>query len=94
MKFSFTTLIPPSSCSIQYELLYDTLFSEILSREKKDFFTIFSRKHDNPAGIPFSGAHQRDIGFCEQAYGVALFLDEISEMDYRTHFRKAAFLQA
>jgi hypothetical protein len=39
------------------------MFSEILSREKKDFFTIFSKKHDNPAGIPFTGAHRRDIGF-------------------------------
>jgi len=41
----------------------------------------------------FTGAHQRHIGFCEQANGGTLFLDEICEMDYDVQAKLLRFLQ-
>jgi len=41
----------------------------------------------------FTGAHQRHIGYCEQADGGTLFLDEIAEMDYNVQAKLLRFLQ-
>lgn len=41
----------------------------------------------------FTGAHQKHIGFCEQANGGTLFLDEICEMDYKVQAKLLRFLQ-
>lgn len=41
----------------------------------------------------FTGAHQKHIGFCEQADGGTLFLDEICEMDYEAQAKLLRFLQ-
>ncbi len=41
----------------------------------------------------FTGAHQRHIGYCEQAHGGTLFLDEIAEMDYNVQAKLLRFLQ-
>jgi DNA-binding NtrC family response regulator len=41
----------------------------------------------------FTGAHQRYMGFCEQADGGTLFLDEICEMDYNVQAKLLRFLQ-
>jgi len=41
----------------------------------------------------FTGAHQRHIGFCEQAHGGTLFLDEICEMDYDVQAKLLRFLE-
>jgi two-component system repressor protein LuxO len=41
----------------------------------------------------FTGAHQRHIGYCEQADGGTLFLDEIAEMDYIVQAKLLRFLQ-
>ncbi|MHC4560161.1 MAG: sigma-54-dependent transcriptional regulator [Planctomycetota bacterium] len=41
----------------------------------------------------FTGAHQKHIGFCEQANGGTLFLDEICEMDYNVQAKLLRFLQ-
>ena len=41
----------------------------------------------------FTGAHQKHIGFCEQADGGTLFLDEICEMDYEVQAKLLRFLQ-
>lgn len=41
----------------------------------------------------FTGAHQRHMGFCEQADGGTLFLDEICEMDYNIQAKLLRFLQ-
>ena len=41
----------------------------------------------------FTGAHQKHIGFCEQADGGTLFLDEICEMDYNVQAKLLRFLQ-
>lgn len=41
----------------------------------------------------FTGAHQRHMGFCEQADGGTLFLDEICEMDYSIQAKLLRFLQ-
>ncbi len=41
----------------------------------------------------FTGAHQRHIGFCEQANGGTLFLDEICEMGYDVQAKLLRFLQ-
>ncbi len=42
----------------------------------------------------FTGAHQKHIGFCEQADGGTLFLDEICEMDYEAQAKLLRFLQS
>ena len=41
----------------------------------------------------FTGAHQKHIGYCEQADGGTLFLDEICEMDYNVQAKLLRFLQ-
>ncbi len=41
----------------------------------------------------FTGAHQKHIGYCEQADGGTLFLDEICEMDYDVQAKLLRFLQ-
>jgi DNA-binding NtrC family response regulator len=41
----------------------------------------------------FTGAHEKHIGFCEQADGGTLFLDEICEMDYNVQAKLLRFLQ-
>ncbi len=41
----------------------------------------------------FTGAHEKHIGFCEQANGGTLFLDEICEMDYNVQAKLLRFLQ-
>ncbi|MHC4483118.1 MAG: sigma-54-dependent transcriptional regulator, partial [Planctomycetota bacterium] len=41
----------------------------------------------------FTGAHQQHIGFCEQADGGTLVLDEICEMDYEVQAKLLRFLQ-
>ncbi len=41
----------------------------------------------------FTGAHERHIGFCEQADGGTLFLDEICEMDYNVQAKLLRFLE-
>ncbi|MFC1760827.1 sigma-54-dependent transcriptional regulator [Planctomycetota bacterium] len=41
----------------------------------------------------FTGAHQRHVGYCEQADGGTLFLDEIAEMDYNVQAKLLRFLQ-
>ncbi|MBW8002265.1 MAG: sigma-54-dependent Fis family transcriptional regulator [Planctomycetes bacterium] len=41
----------------------------------------------------FTGAHQRHIGYCEQANGGTLFLDEICEMNYNVQAKLLRFLQ-
>jgi len=41
----------------------------------------------------FTGAHQRHIGYCEQANGGTLFLDEICEMNYDVQAKLLRFLQ-
>jgi DNA-binding NtrC family response regulator len=41
----------------------------------------------------FTGAHERHIGFCEQADGGTLFLDEFCEMDYNIQPKLLRFLE-
>lgn len=41
----------------------------------------------------FTGAHQKHLGFCEQAHAGTLFLDEICEMDYDVQAKLLRFLQ-
>lgn len=41
----------------------------------------------------FTGAHEKHVGFCEQADGGTLFLDEICEMDYDVQAKLLRFLQ-
>jgi DNA-binding NtrC family response regulator len=41
----------------------------------------------------FTGAHQKHVGYCEQADGGTLFLDEICEMDYNVQAKLLRFLQ-
>jgi two-component system repressor protein LuxO len=41
----------------------------------------------------FTGAHQRHVGYCEQADGGTLFLDEVAEMDYNVQAKLLRFLQ-
>lgn len=41
----------------------------------------------------FTGAHEKHIGYCEQADGGTLFLDEICEMDYDVQAKLLRFLQ-
>ncbi len=41
----------------------------------------------------FTGAHEKHIGYCEQADGGTLFLDEICEMDYSVQAKLLRFLQ-
>ncbi len=41
----------------------------------------------------FTGAHDKHIGYCEQADGGTLFLDEICEMDYSVQAKLLRFLQ-
>jgi DNA-binding NtrC family response regulator len=41
----------------------------------------------------FTGAHQKHVGYCEQADGGTLFLDEICEMDYKVQAKLLRFLQ-
>ncbi len=41
----------------------------------------------------FTGAHEKHIGFCEQADGGTLLLDEICEMDYNVQAKLLRFLE-
>jgi transcriptional regulator with PAS, ATPase and Fis domain len=41
----------------------------------------------------FTGAHEKHVGFCEQANGGTLLLDEICEMDYNVQAKLLRFLE-